>query len=130
MHEDDADADGIEEGDIDQEALHLILGLHGASAVLDEEDPATELLQVGKCLDQGLGTLARGELGGHQSENSERFRRTYSSVRSVVSRRASPLPIRRSTETENSFLAAILRSRASPLASWHPMPFLAALIPS
>ena len=67
MDENDTDPDGIQEGDILQKELHLIGGLHRAAAVLDEEDPPAELLEVGKRLKEGLRALAGCDLGSHSN---------------------------------------------------------------
>jgi hypothetical protein len=58
MNKDDPDANGIEESNIDQEALHLLLRLHRATSELDQENPTTEFLKIGQGLNQRLGTLA------------------------------------------------------------------------
>ena len=62
MDKHNSDTHGIQKSDINQEALHLILRLHGAPAILDQENAAAELLQVRKSLDKRLRALARCDL--------------------------------------------------------------------
>ena len=80
MNEDRIDADRLEKHDIAQEFVHHLLVLHRGAAVFDDKSMAAVLLDVGKRLDQRLAT----GFGSHFCHYSPRFRRTYSSVRSVV----------------------------------------------
>ena len=70
VNDDDLDADGGQEGDIrgDAVAAFGIRIIHEAAAVLNHEGGATELVDVGKCLEKDLGFL-RGR-NAHLTEGS------------------------------------------------------------
>jgi hypothetical protein len=58
MDQNRVDPDGFEEHDIAEETLHDSFILHGAAAILDDEQLSTELLNERKRFDQGFSACS------------------------------------------------------------------------
>src|SRR4029077_15061868 len=99
------DANGFQEHEIPEKAIHDLVLLHRRPAILQYENLAAKPLDVGKGLDEAFGSSLGSQWNAHSY--SPRLNRTYSSVRSVVHTVCENSPKERSIFTVNSLLFAM-----------------------